>query len=135
MRNAFGAGIGGACLEFHIAYAFGLLKSQRTGSQRHYDIVVGVNVVAGFGTGREAPFRDDHSIGFDLKVRDGFHRSVGIYFAISPAAFATWVKTSICLRTALSYSSGVEGAMSNEMLCMRSFTSGISATRAMSLPI
>ena len=73
MRDALGARVRHARLELDFAHACGLLQPQLAGGERHDHVVVGVDVVAGLGAGREAPFRDDDAIGFDLGVRCGFH--------------------------------------------------------------
>ena len=45
--------------ELHLPRTGGFIQSQYTARQRHDDVVIGVHVVAGFGSGSKAPLRDD----------------------------------------------------------------------------
>jgi hypothetical protein len=69
---------GHAGLELHFARAPGVFDSQLAGGERHHDVVVGVDVVAGFGAGGETPFGDEDAVGLDLGMRSGFHVAASI---------------------------------------------------------
>jgi len=75
--NARRARIGSAGLEMHLpgTRRLFLCEPQCATSHRHNDIVVGVDVVSGIGTRREAPLRNRYTVIFDLYFGRRFHNA------------------------------------------------------------
>jgi hypothetical protein len=71
VRDASGTCVRHSGLKLDFAHPAWLLEPQLAGRERHHHVVMGMNVMAGLGPGREAPFGDDHPLGFDLPVAGG----------------------------------------------------------------
>jgi len=73
VRYALGPGVRQAAGEVRLSLPLAVFEAQNTTGQRHDDVVVGVDVMPGLGSWREAPLRHLHRVILDLNVRGRSH--------------------------------------------------------------
>jgi len=75
VANSGGARVGSPGFEPDFPSPGRFFQPQDAICQRHYDVVVRVDVLSGFCPGGKTPLSDDYSIVLDLYQRCGFHDS------------------------------------------------------------